>query len=513
MDIRSEMGSDEWLKPLGFQLEESRILFLKTLKNFKTNPEAIHVVQEPIHALRETVLITNVEKMNRLFLELKGFEEKLTEFRTKPEEWEAESISQLVFTQEWSKPLNQIPVLLPALSIFKIYVVPFFAVLIPLVAWILPFLILRFVFNVPMPFNIYMTTLSSMWLGGKLWSSMNLGEKARILFQTSWTAFGLIQGVIQPVQQAFHMKKIDDSILERGQFFQKYANKLAEFFTTYSEVTGKKVACLHTEIWPTEEPRQLYAYIRDHPTDISWISHSIASLEIQWRLAICPELCFVKVTRTKRPSCKLVNFFDPSIPVNKRVTSSFVSRGHTVITGPNKGGKSSILRALLLNIWLAQTYGVAFAHSATLSPFAWVESGLRLVDQPGEQSLFERELAFASKVLRRSQSSESGLLLYDELFHSTNPPDGKKTARRFLEHLWKSPSVLSVVSTHVFELVEESPKHVQRLCVPASVSENGISFSFTLVPGICKVSSVDELYKKFGFPAGQPSAGKLSTLS
>ena len=200
MDIRSEMGSDEWLKPLGFQLDESRILFLKTLKNFKTNPEAIHVVQEPIHALRETVLITNVEKMNRLFIELKGFEEKLTEFRTKPEEWEAESISQLVFTQEWSKPLNQIPVLLPALSIFKIYVVPFFAVLIPLVAWILPFLILRFVFNVPMPFNIYMTTLSSMWLGGKLWSSMNLGEKARILFQTSWTAFGLIQGVIQPVQ-------------------------------------------------------------------------------------------------------------------------------------------------------------------------------------------------------------------------------------------------------------------------------------------------------------------------
>ena len=89
------MGSDEWLKPLGFQLDESRILFLKTLKNFKTNPEAIHVVQEPIHALRETVLITNVEKINRLFLELKGFEVKLTEFRTKPEEWEAESISQL----------------------------------------------------------------------------------------------------------------------------------------------------------------------------------------------------------------------------------------------------------------------------------------------------------------------------------------------------------------------------------------------------------------------------------
>jgi DNA mismatch repair ATPase MutS len=71
-----------------------------------------------------------------------------------------------------------------------------------------------------------------------------------------------------------------------------------------------------------------------------------------------------------------------------------------------------------------------------------------------------------------------------------------------LEHLWMSPSVLSVVSTHVFELVETSPTHVQRLCVPASISDSGIRFSFTLVPGICKVSSVEELYKKFGFPRG-----------
>ena len=93
MDLRSEMGSDEWLKPLGFQLDETRTLFLKTIQTLKTTPEAIRSVQEPIHRLRETVLVTNVEKVNRLFFELKGFEEKLTEFRTQPKEWEAESLS------------------------------------------------------------------------------------------------------------------------------------------------------------------------------------------------------------------------------------------------------------------------------------------------------------------------------------------------------------------------------------------------------------------------------------
>ena len=31
-EIHKEMGSDEWLKPLGFQLDESRTLFLKRFK-------------------------------------------------------------------------------------------------------------------------------------------------------------------------------------------------------------------------------------------------------------------------------------------------------------------------------------------------------------------------------------------------------------------------------------------------------------------------------------------------
>ena len=508
MDIVKEMGSTQWIEPLGFQLEETKQLFLQRLKAFKTKPEQILSAQKPIESLRTVLASKETITMSKLFLKLKEFESKLQEFRKKPEDWEHESLSQLVFTQEWSQPLNQVPYLLPALSIFKIYIFPFFAVIIPLISWILPYLVLRFMFGISMPFENYRKMLFSMWLGGKDWSIMTTWEHVRILFQTTWTLFGMAQGIIQPIQQAFHMKKINESIVERGQTLQRFVATVKEFFALYTATTGITVNSAHMDLWPTDEPLQLYAYVRDHPHDVDWIWTKIAKIELEWRIALCPDICFVKPRRGSKPFYAIRQFFDPSIPASRACASDFVSSApHTLLTGPNKGGKSSILRAILLNTWLAQTMGIAFAESMELVPFHWIESGLRLVDEPGEQSLFERELAFAAKVIRRTKTSQRGLLVYDECFHSTNPPDGKKTSQRFLNHIWARSNVISLISTHVFELVEDAPAEIQRLCVPAEITPTGIRFSFSLAPGLCKVSSVEELYTKYRFPsADKPSS-------
>jgi DNA mismatch repair ATPase MutS len=185
---------------------------------------------------------------------------------------------------------------------------------------------------------------------------------------------------------------------------------------------------------------------------------------------------------------------------------------HSIITGPNKGGKSSTLRALCLNVWLAQTFGLVFANSAKITPFSWIRSGLRLADLPGEESFFEREIKFAKQTLSAAATKKPGIVFYDECFHSTNPPDGEKTAKIFLSNLWANPNTISLVSTHVFSLVEEAPKNIHKMCVPAEKVGNQLRYSYRLTPGICKVSSVEEIYKKFGFPTAvkRPSESRQS---
>ena len=142
---------------------------------------------------------------------------------------------------------------------------------------------------------------------------------------------------------------------------------------------------------------------------------------------------------------------------------------------------------------------MAPAEGLTLRRFGWISSGLRLQDAPGNLSMFETEVWFAANLLEKELSNGSpGLVLYDELFHSTNPPDGIKTAERFLNRLWKKESVLSIVSTHVFSLVEKAPESVKRLCCLANLHPNGdIDYKFNIQPGICTVSSVKSIWKRF----------------
>ena len=210
------------------------------------------------------------------------------------------------------------------------------------------------------------------------------------------------------------------------------------------------------------------------------------------------------------------SLLDPLLETSNPLSFYFSpKKRHSLLTGPNGGGKSTALRCILMNIIFAQRFGVCFGTpqaELTLHPFEWIQSGLHLEDHPGECSLFEREVQFAAEALQRSRAfpTQRGLLLFDELFHRTNPPDGERTATLFLQQVWDTPNLSSIISTHVFTLAEQAPKHIQTLCVPAHKQPDGsLKFTYTLQPGICKVSSVDNVLQNCGFfPPGKPEGGK-----
>jgi len=208
---------------------------------------------------------------------------------------------------------------------------------------------------------------------------------------------------------------------------------------------------------------------------------------------------------------------DPFLDAGKAVASSFSAGGsepfHTMLTGPNRGGKSSALRAILTNVVLAHAYGCVLATSGRMTRTAWIGNGLRLEDTPGKVSMFEREVAFARSVF--SPHPGFGLVLYDECFHSTNPPDAIRTANLFCSRLWKDRRCISVLSTHIYSLAESAPTDcVQRLCVPAyRDAKRRFHFSYRLTPGICTLSSVDCLLEGYGLlPTSQPLSQVSKTL-
>lgn len=496
MDIFEECGGDKWVDILKINLDITKTIFRDKLKSTTTNVPKLLEYQNELKKLRDC----EDDEINKIFNSLKKEESDIHTFLKKEEEFEKEGKGQIVFTAEWSKPLNSIPYLLPAAAIFKMYIFPFFAVVIPLLSWILPWIIIRIFFGMPMPFETYKNMILDMWLGGTPWAQMDFWRQMRVVFQSAWTAFGLFQSVHQPIQQALHVQKIHTTIQEHGYNLWYFLDSCAMVFSRFSRILDKKIeSSLLNEI-PRSDPLMTYAYVRDHPKDLEWILRQVGELELQWRLAKSSDLCFTEFSKSR--VLAMNEFFDPNIPEGVRVKSNLCmkDKNHALLTGPNQGGKSSSLRAILLNVWLSQTLGVAFAKNANICPFTWIRSGLRLADKPGEKSLFEREILFSKDTLKLAKSGKPGLVLYDECFHSTNPPDGEKTAQIFLTHLWSSQSTISIISSHVFSLVDNAPVTIEKLCVPAEKTENSIKYSFTLSPGVCKVSSVEEIYKKYRFP-------------
>jgi hypothetical protein len=418
-----------------------------------------------------------------------------------------ECYGQLLFRGEYFTPLNHIPFLLIVLRFYKIFVTPVMAVSMPLMAIVLPYILIKYVFNMPMPLPTYITLIKKVYsgsLGGP--EGTDIISKLKYYGQTGWLIFNFIQSLWAPINSAKHLYKLDQSLVAEGEAINKIIGITHELRELLAAKGFKSEALPLT----VSDCRQSVANVLENPDAMRILLKQLGTYEVLYRLAVHKDICVVRWL-SGRPKLRLKNTYDIRLAAESRVTFSidlgsrsgkmrkprFSTKPHAILTGPNRGGKSTALRAIGRSVFLAHTFGCAIGRSATMTPFRWMQTCLRLEDIPGSKSLFEREVAIAALAKRRLNAGR-GLLLIDELFHSTNPPDAEIASRKFLNQLWTSRSTLSVISTHLFCLAEEERATVQQLCCPATETENTIKYKYGLEVGICRVSSVREILKEQG---------------
>ena len=194
-------------------------------------------------------------------------------------------------------------------------------------------------------------------------------------------------------------------------------------------------------------------------------------------------------------------------------------RSHTILTGPNRGGKSTYCKSVGLAGVTAQTWGFAWAASMSWSPFATIQTALEPCGKLGSVSTFEAEIEFAKAVLAQAQPTAQAqskaplFVMMDEIFHSTNAGDGVAASRVFLEQLYRKTGVVSMISTHykeLSELFEESA--LPRQLVATEQNDGKLLYTYRVAPGASSISSVMELLREHGLATTLPDAKNPTIL-
>jgi DNA mismatch repair protein MutS len=182
----------------------------------------------------------------------------------------------------------------------------------------------------------------------------------------------------------------------------------------------------------------------------------------------------------------LEGFYHPVL--KNPVKNDLTARRHVVLlTGPNMSGKSTLLKALSLCVYLGHT-GIAVPASKAVMPFfAGISAAINLSDSiVSGYSHFMSEIITLKNVLTAAKDGAKCFAVFDELFRGTNIEDALEISTATIKGLTHFPDSLFFISTHLHQLkeMEEIKNNTIATCfIECKLADNVPAFTYKLKEG------------------------------
>ncbi|KAF8925476.1 DNA mismatch repair protein msh6, partial [Dissophora ornata] len=162
-----------------------------------------------------------------------------------------------------------------------------------------------------------------------------------------------------------------------------------------------------------------------------------------------------------------------------------------LLTGPNMGGKSTLLRQTCVAIIMAQLGCYVPAEKCRLTPFDRIFTRIGANDNIlAGQSTFMVELSETSKIL--AEATERSMVILDELGRGTSTFDGYAIAYSVLHELSTKIGCLGLFSTHYGTLTTEFERDpnvaLKHMACQVDQANREVTFLYKLVDGVCEKS-------------------------
>ncbi|WP_294618040.1 MutS family DNA mismatch repair protein [uncultured Bacteroides sp.] len=171
-----------------------------------------------------------------------------------------------------------------------------------------------------------------------------------------------------------------------------------------------------------------------------------------------------------------------------------------IITGANMAGKSTYLRTIGVNYLLACTGMPVCAEEMAVYPARLITS-LRTSDSLNDnESYFFAELKRLKLVIDKLQAGEELFIILDEILKGTNSMDKQKGSFALIKQ-FMTLQANGIIATHdllLGTLIDLFPDNIRNYRFEADITDNELTFSYRLRPGVAQNMNACFLMKKMG---------------
>ena len=186
------------------------------------------------------------------------------------------------------------------------------------------------------------------------------------------------------------------------------------------------------------------------------------------------KLCF-KLKKMYHPAIQ--NPIKNNIDINKNI----------IITGPNAAGKTTIIKATIINLLLTQQIGYGFFDNGKSGTFDYIHCYLNIPDSCSRDSLFQAEARRCKQILDTIELNpqKKHFCIFDELYSGTNPYEAIGSAYSYLHYMNGFKNVKYMLTTHFIKLciLFENDKKTTNYNMQTKMINEKAIYSYKLIKG------------------------------
>ncbi|MCD8887407.1 AAA family ATPase [Staphylococcus epidermidis] len=208
--------------------------------------------------------------------------------------------------------------------------------------------------------------------------------------------------------------------------------------------------------------------------------------------------CYPKINNNIN-GLQMKSIIHPLLDEENAIANTIDISNHILLTGSNASGKSTFMKAVALNLILAQSIQTATAHSFIYQPGYVMTSMANADDVLSGDSYFMSELKSIRRLFNTYQCNKIYCFI-DEIFKGTNTTERIAASESVLSYLDNQKAYHVIAATHDVELSILLENTYNNYHFNESIQENSIFFDYKIKPGKANTRNAIELLRITQFP-------------